>query len=386
MMDALKHPFGVTLILLSLGLAVAMVLIDALEEARGWAPVVVGIGVFGYLVSAVAVSVTRPTPRSPEMRRLDSVRRMIKSKFNERKGSEKRPYSPLTRTLGEAHSHLDRRIMPAIEELLEKQKQLAFDLKSFEDGTVDTPDAGQLERLKRMHSRRKATIEECVQQASNSASTLIEMLQTDQSDTVAIEAAAWARRILDTYEAIELVMRGAEEREDGDDETEISEPLAGAASVLTAKSLYDPLQRTLRRLNPATNLIDCELMGMLPCLVQSHCIDGNSTPDGSSFTPTPIEKAQAVRAVIVEAIETMRPQTQVSISDPVAMHYVILNEQYIIGRSVAHIIVRLSIAETAYYRHRRKAIEVLATELVEMELRCSENLAVSDSEVSQQAR
>ncbi len=367
--NALLHPFGVTLLLVSLGLAAAILLIESLEAARAWALVLAGIGIAGYVAGVVSVAITRPTPRTPEMRRLDSVRRMIKSKFEERKVSETRPYSPLTRTLGEAHTHLDRRIMPAVAELLEKQEQLARDLKSFEDGSMGSPDEERVERLKRMHARRAATIEECVQRASNAATTLIEMLQSDRSDTVAAEAEAWSSRILDTYRAIEMVMQGADDldAESGDSEVP-SRPSAEAG--VTPEQIYDPLQQALRRLNPATNLIDCELADLLPCLIETRSERADSLPGEADGPPTPIERAQATRAAIVEAVETMRPGSHVSVSDPAAVHYAILQEQYVAGRPVAHIYMRLHIAESAYYRHRRSAITALAIELADMERRC----------------
>ena len=64
------------------------------------------------------------------------------------------------------------------------------------------------ERLQRIHSRQRAAIDECVQQASNAAGTLVALLQEGDDAMVAAEAQKWAQDLLTLYDAIADVLRG----------------------------------------------------------------------------------------------------------------------------------------------------------------------------------
>ncbi|MDA1298367.1 MAG: hypothetical protein O3B04_10305 [Chloroflexi bacterium] len=366
---AIQHPFGITVLALSLLLALAMMLVPAMEVWSGWAPWVLAWGVLCYGASVMAVSRTRPTPREPELRQLEAVRRMIRAKLSERKAAEGWSRSAVTRILEDAHENLERRIIPAMGELLALQGDLTRSLKDFEDGSVPLPEKPVLDRLKMLHSRRKATIEECVVQAANAAATLIALLQEREETTVADEAEGWAQELLDTYEAIREAMRirpvDITPPIDDDSPGTVPQPVPFTQAPEQVQRVYSALELALKRLNRPPQLSKCELMELLPGLIDQRW---KLMSEGSVAAPAPLERAQALREVIVGEIELLKPAGDtVRGSDPAAEHYIILYMQYVLGRSVNEVIARLHVSEAGYYRRRREAVEALTHDLIEKE-------------------
>ena len=368
---ATQHPFGITVLAMSLLLALAMTRVTAMASWASWAPWVVVWGLVCYAASVFAVSRTRPTPNAPELRELEAVRRMIKTKLKERRSSEGWSRSGVTRILEEAHENLEHRIVPAMAELLELQNSLTGMLKEFEDGTLPAPDPQRLDRLRKLHSRRKAIIEESVVQAANAAATLIALLQEHDEATVPGEVEGWAQELLNTYEAIVAVMRpGAEvdpvedeaktESEDDGETLSTSTPAANER----VRQVYGALELCLRRLNKPGDLARCQLMEMLPNLIEQQYRQSNG---GASVEPAPLKLARVLRDVIVEEIEMLRPDGVFNSSDPAAVHYIILREQYIKGRPILQICNMTNVAEASYHRRRREAIEMVTLDLVNKE-------------------
>ena len=330
MKAAIQHPFGITLLAMSLLLALAMILVPAMETWSSWTPWVVVWGLCCYGASVFAVSRTRPTPNEPELRELESVRRMIKSKLKERKASEGWSRSAVTRTLEEAHGNLEHQIIPAMAELLVLQGSLTEMLKEFEDGNLPAPDPERLDHLRKLHSRRKATIEEAVVQAANAAATLIALLQEQHEATMADDVERQAGELLKVFEAILTVIRPATTEVPSRDEVNVEDtpaPPPEPPSDKRMREVYDALQLCLRRLNSPPDLARCTLMELLPNLIEQRCREKNG---GTPAEQAPIEVSKVLRELIVEEIEMLRPEGAVSLADPAAEHYIILYEQYVL--------------------------------------------------------
>ncbi len=83
---------------------------------------------------------------------------------------------------------------------------------------------------------------------------------------------------------------------------------------------------------------------------------------------TPLEKAQALRLVLVDAIEQLKPGGgPTRARSPETLQHDILYEAYVEERSVANIITRHNISDTTYFRNRRAAVSAMARHLESQE-------------------
>ncbi len=210
---ALLHPLGVTLFVGSLLAIAALKLLPGLERWAAQAPWVLVLGFIAYVASVIAVRILPPEVRrdlsAPELRKLDSIRRAMETKLKQREAADGGS-SELTGVVLEAIVHLDVQVTPALQQLLARQKNLSELLAKYDRGELPLPEPAVLERLRRISSRQRTAIEECVQQASNAAGTLEALLQESDDEVIASEARAWADDLLTLYDSVGDVLRGEE--------------------------------------------------------------------------------------------------------------------------------------------------------------------------------
>ncbi|MCS7251196.1 MAG: hypothetical protein NZ572_01945 [Thermoflexus sp.] len=84
---------------------------------------------------------------------------------------------------------------------------------------------------------------------------------------------------------------------------------------------------------------------------------------------------RALRAVLAEAIEQLRPDGERKLTAPEWLLYNLLEMRFIQGRKVREIAQRLALSESDLYRKQRAAIEAVAVVLAEMERRAVRILA-----------
>ena len=80
---------------------------------------------------------------------------------------------------------------------------------------------------------------------------------------------------------------------------------------------------------------------------------------------------RALRAVLAEAIERLRPDGERKLTAPEWLLYNLLELRFIQGRKVREIAQRLALSESDLYRKQRAAIEAVAMVLAEMERRAA---------------
>lgn len=149
----------------------------------------------------------------------------------------------------------------------------------------------------------------------------------------------------------------------------VSEVQAGLNKVST-EHLVRLTEEALRRLNNPSALAQCGLITRLP-----RTLAAVRTRQGDTMLvkATPLAQAQALREVLVSAIERLKPPDGGSGFDaPGALQYNILREEYLQGMPNKQIMVRHSISESTFHRNRREAISILARELGEQEARLSQ--------------
>lgn len=116
--------------------------------------------------------------------------------------------------------------------------------------------------------------------------------------------------------------------------------------------LYKSTQTALRRINKLPNLSRCDLINALPRTLQD--------------SQTPLEKAQALREVLIAAIEKLKAPAEATGAGSgadLALGYNILRESYIEDKFVVYICRRHSISQTKYFREQRDAVLAISRDL-----------------------
>ena len=137
--------------------------------------------------------------------------------------------------------------------------------------------------------------------------------------------------------------------------------LANAPPVVSTREFSIPVnvvENALRNLFDYAYLADTPMAEME--LVRSRMAGGKKTH---------LERGKMVQAIILEALEQMRPGTEVPRDPPPRewYPYVILHDAYVNGKQNRDVMSRLYISEGTFNRTRRAAISSLARALVEME-------------------
>lgn len=140
--------------------------------------------------------------------------------------------------------------------------------------------------------------------------------------------------------------------------TELTEEHRSHETSAAPSIPVDTVEDALRNLYDYTYLADTSLANMR--LVRKEAADGQKTH---------LERGKTVYAVIVEALEHLRPVGETT-PEPLPREwypYVILHDAYLNNVSNRDIMSKLYISEGTFNRTRRAAIRTLARELAEME-------------------
>jgi hypothetical protein len=82
----------------------------------------------------------------------------------------------------------------------------------------------------------------------------------------------------------------------------------------------------------------------------------------------PLSQAQALREVLISAIEGLKPPNQpVQSVTPALLQYDILHEEYVLRKPTRYIMTRHNIAESTFHRNRRAAVSLVARHLQDQE-------------------
>jgi hypothetical protein len=133
---------------------------------------------------------------------------------------------------------------------------------------------------------------------------------------------------------------------------------APAAAPAGGTALIRATEEALKKLNNPAALGECALASRLPCTLRALGERGGGE--------APPSRHQALRALLVEAIDRLRPPAGVGPGES-APYHLILHEEYVLGHSTARIMARYSISESTLHRYRRDAIRAVAQDLTAQE-------------------
>ncbi len=134
---------------------------------------------------------------------------------------------------------------------------------------------------------------------------------------------------------------------------------------VSVERLVGLTEQALRRLNNLAALGRTELADRIPAILESAAREavGRGLEDA-----TPLERAQAMRSVLIACLERLKPlDGNVALEAPAALQYHILREEYLQELQNKQIIARHNIGEGTFNRNRRQAIAALAEDLAKQE-------------------
>ena len=396
---ALVHGAALVLLGASLLLGIAMLTLPILRPWYGQAVWVFLLGFACYLLIVAIVYWLRPTRRSPEVRELLRLRRRIAAlhvELQRRPGA--RPNAVLIRKLDDAVRLLDEHLIPALQELVERRANLQRDLRRYERGEIRAPSPEMLRHLHEMLEHQNAAIDGCVQQAANAYAALIALLQVANDEDVANRAQEWAEGLATLYNALVDVLRGddAPVREDAEVQGQDAEQAnteaddAGPAGtemepverepepaeiesppVPRASPVDREFQRQVREalgcLRDLGRLGRCDLITSLPCTIAATLRERRN---GHLGDPTSLEQAQALREILIAAVERLRPEDESPDDGGGAVSgYRVLRLLYLEGKTIEQVEAIVHVANRTVYRYRDSAVEVVACELRQREER-----------------
>lgn len=206
---ALRHPLGLALLVASVFMAVAAAALPALAPWSARATWLLVCGMVAYLATAVVVARSRSVPRARALGELWKIREAMLARRSELKASSSaRANSELVRILGDAVGHLDRAILPELEQIVTRHEALSKQLERYDRWAVPRPDPLILERLRTIHARQREAIDACNRQAANAYATSLALTQEADETTVTKQVRQWADELGNLHDILAGLIRG----------------------------------------------------------------------------------------------------------------------------------------------------------------------------------
>jgi hypothetical protein len=146
-----------------------------------------------------------------------------------------------------------------------------------------------------------------------------------------------------------------------------AQPQASAGPVpgVTAAGDFNrPTEEALKNIHNPSALGRSKLAELLPATLaamRGPALSGHAAA-------TPLEQAQLLRQVLESSMEALKKAAGPDLPpEGKALQYLILHEEYVLGRPNTSIMTRHSISESTFHRYRREAIHAIAAELAAQE-------------------
>jgi len=370
----LTHPFAVLLVLLGALLAAAVAILPTLEPWLSRASWILPAALAGYIASMLIVA--RWPPSSPEARRIRATRRQVARRLTEQSrvasGEARTELQRLTRA---ALARIDEEIVPPFLGLVGHNIDLKHQLATY-GASLPAPDAASLQRLRDIYAHRRAATDHCVQQAVDAETRLAALLQEPDEGALAAQLEVWTEGLQDL--TIELAralilpsLPTSSQSPDGLDALDYEDDEAPTPIEEEPQLAPEPdagfvelVDQALKHLNKPTHLAKSGLAAWLPRSIRAIRGQWSQTQPGEA---TSLERAQALRQLLVDAIERLKHAD--SDSSTRALQYHILHKKYVLEQEVKHIVIRHDISESTFFRERVLAVRAVADNLWQQERR-----------------
>jgi hypothetical protein len=370
----LTHPFAVLLVLLGALLAATLAILPTLEPWSGRASWVLAVGMAGSIASVLVVA--RWPPSSPEVRRIRVTRQQVARRLMEKSrvasGQNRAELRCLIRA---ALARIDEEIVPAFLGLVGHNIDLKNQLATHA-ASLPAPDPASLQRLRDIYAHRRAATDRCVQQAVDAETRLVALLQEPDERALMAQLEVWTERLqnltMDLAGALMLPpLPNSSQSPDGLDafdnkDKEAPTPIEEKPRLAPEPDadFVDLVDQVLKHLNKPTHLAKSGLAARLPRRIGVVLSQWSQAQLGEA---TSLERAQALRQLLVDAVERLKPAE--SDSSTRALQYDILHKKYVLEQEVKHIVVYHDISESTFFRERVLAVRAVADDLWQQERR-----------------
>jgi hypothetical protein len=353
------HPFGVALVLCSAVLALLMNSVPNLSEWSGRALWVLVTGFVAFGASAAVVSLWPPSPAG--LRQLRKTRNRLAGQFTARvRSSSPRFRVQLEALRTAALERIDNDILPAFSQMVLRDAGVTSEIRAYNRSSAE-PNDEVLARLQLIHEQYASGTQACAQRAVDAEARLFVLLQ--ERDDAALEAglSVWIGADLGHVTealgySLSVPLAWARPPEPTTSAAGVSDHSSASINPQPA-DFVDLTRRALRALNKPATLAKSALIGLLPLSLDE--VWQQSGRDGSGDR-SPLEQSQALRAVLLHAIEQLNVAAEGSAQ---AHQYEVLRRQYVMGQNVAQVGMRLGIAEPGVYRRSAEGVDAVAVDL-----------------------
>jgi hypothetical protein len=356
--------------LIILAASVALAGMTALRDPRapGLSFAVLG---WGMVAAAVAIGLSiRTAPPEPMPARLARIRGAHDAAIGKlQSAAASAGVDDLTSCLREGLVTLDEEIIPALRQLMARETEYTEHLTLYESGELPTPDPGVLQHLHTSHARQRQAIESSIQGLSTAEARLFSLAHQPPSPNVAGEVDLWLRELASIHRSLAEALRSPNNAVPPLVSEVQPAPPTELDSALQRPSLTDEdrerftkvVQQALHHLNKPSALAHCELVGHLRRTIEATRASWSTGPLSEA---TPLEEAQALRAVLNSAMDRLRPAGD---AESTAPQYQILHREYREGMQTSHIATRLSVSSATLFRWRADAVKAIAEDLLKRE-------------------
>jgi len=381
----LADPMAISVLGASLALAAG---VQIVEPWSGRAPWVVGWGLAAYALAAAASFLLRAEARDSHLRAMHAIRRRMLSRLANYYVGGNRPGQPqIVQLRDQTRAAFDEEIMPPLRLLVERRNDRRTELARIEARVSGRPDADFIERLRSMSDADEAALERASQLSANADTQLFSLLESLERGGGPDAVPTWQGELDRVHIHLAEALRPSPPRpfelaaaqtrsavtedppgEDGTHE-EIAParegPPAEPAPSMLSEDVVRLVSQGLRDLNKTGRLAQSELISLLPRTLRS----ARATWTSGNSQATPDEQAHALAEVLNTAIDRLKPSDAAASGSEKRqdVHYKILHEEYRLGMSPTHIMVRLEVTDATFFRWRNEAVSAVARELIARE-------------------
>jgi hypothetical protein len=357
-MSLVFTPRTVALVILTASLTLAGVM--ALRDPRAPALAFAVLG-WGTLACAVAMGIG---PRSqgevvehipPRLVPIRAAHAAVIAQLQSRATAH--GYAELVSLLRDGLATLNEEIIPALRQLMAREDDYTKHFGLYESGELPTPDPGVLEHLRTSHMRQREAIESSIRRLVSAEARLFPSIHQLPDPNVRTEVEVWLQELETIHRSLADALRTPGNVEPSLPADIQPVPAVDPATGQDRERIAGLVQQALHHLNKPSALARCELIHYLERTIEATRASWSTGPLPEA---TPLEQAQALRAVLNGAIDRLKNAGD---ADSPAPQYQILHREYREGMQTSHIATRLSIAPSTLFRWRAEAVKAIAEDL-----------------------
>ncbi len=351
---------------LALGVLGGTILLAAAARIlEPWSTRAVWVVWWGLLVYALAIAAAyllRLDATDPDLRAMRAIRRRILGHLSRYLTGGRRPgQEAVAQVRSQVRMSFDQEITPAFGLLVEWKNDLRGELKRIQAGKLAPSSPEFAGRVRALFEARESAVQGAVHIATRADAELYALLSELERGGPINALGGW-KQTLDQLQQCFVSPPSPGEAPQEPVLAEPSGPEPDRPEAIAPEDMTRIVSQALRDLNKTVRLQRSDLIQLLPRTLgaaRRRWAPRNET------APTPEEQAHALGDVLNAAIDRLGPQERGdSVRARQDVHYKILHEEYRLGMSTAHVMLRLNVGDAQFFRWRHEAVSAVAADLL----------------------